>query len=222
MRNVAVVALVAAVLGLVCGSARTAPKPSDIPVSWELEFKFDVPRPIRLEVPGQNQPATFWYMEYTVTNRTGNEQDFMPVFVLYTDTGQVLRAGQGVPGSVFQEIKATLGRPLLMDQADLSSKPLLRGENNARKGVMIFTDIDPKAGAFDIFIGGLSGEMVKIRPPNPVPTITYDDRTDKMKTEMVSEIVLVKTLQLSYSLPGEAAARFKTKAERTKMQWVMR
>ena len=127
-----------------------------------------------------------------------------------------------MPGAVFEQVRAALHRPELMDQADISAKPLLRGANNARKGVMIFTDIDPKAGAFDVFVGGLSGEMVKIRPPNPVPTVTYEVRTGQMKPEMVSEIVMVKTLQVSYSLPGEAAARSKTGAVSVKEQWVMR
>ena len=220
MRYVAIAALGAAVLGLACGDALTAPKPSEVPIKWEFDFTFDTPKPIRLDVPGESQPVTFWYVVYTVTNQGGTEQYFLPNFVLYADTGQILRSGRGVPGMAFREIKKTLNLPLLIDQADIAG-PLLRGKNNARQGVMIFTDIDPKAGAFDIFVAGLSGETVKVRPPNPVPTVVYD-REGKKKVEMAEEIVLAKTLQLSFSLPGEAAARFQTPTTLVQKQWVMR
>lgn len=233
MRNVAIAALGAAVLGVACAIAVTAPKPSDsavnvtppkpsdVAVKWELDFTFDAPRPILLPVPGEAKPVTFWYVVYTVTNHTPREQDFMPDFVLYTDTGQILRSGQGVPGMVFREIKKAINQPLLIDQADLSSKPLLRGDDNAKQGLMIFTDLDAQAGSFDIFVCGLSGETVKIRPPNPVPTVVFD-ANDQRQIEMAAEIVLSKTLQLTFSLPGEAAARFRTAAALQQKKWVMR
>lgn len=227
MRNVAAAALCGTLLlALTCGIAVTAPKPSDIPTSWQLEFKYKEPRPIRVEVPGEKGTATFWYLEYTVTNQTDDEQKFIPNFVLYTDTGQILQAGKDVPGMVFRTIKQQVGEPLLQDLADISSWPLLRGANNAKQGVMIFTDIDPKAGSFDIFVGGLSGETARITPPNPVPTAIYKDAKDFRDSnkivKMQDEIVLRKTLQLRYSLPGEAAARFTTPAKLESKTWVMR
>jgi hypothetical protein len=219
-------ALCAVVLGaLACGIARTAPKPSDLPTTWQLDFKYKEPRPIRVEVPGQKAPVTFWYLEYTVTNQTTDDQGFVPEFVLYTDTGQILRAGKDVPGTVFRTIKQELGEPLLKDLADISG-PLLRGANNAKQGVMIFTDIDPKAGSFDIFVGGLSGETARVTPPNPVPTATYvsaKEFKDSNKAVVMQDvIVLRKTLQLHYSLPGEAAARFQTPAKLVQQTWIMR
>jgi hypothetical protein len=223
MRNVAAAAVCGAMLvALACGIAYTAPKPSDIPTSWQLDFTIDkAPRPIRLEVPGQKGMATFWYLEYTVTNKTDDEQLFVPEFVLYADTGQILRAGQGVPGMVFLEIKKQLNDPLLLDQADISARPLLRGANNARQGVMIFQDIDEKAGAFDIFVGGLSGETLAIFPPNPVPKVVYD-KDNKKQVVMVDKIVLRKTLQLHYALPGAASARNTTPVQLQQKTWIMR
>ena len=221
MKRAAAMASCAAVLaGLACGIATTAPKPSDVPVSWELQFTYKQPRPIQVVLPGQDEPTTFWYMEYTVTNRTEDEQVFVPDFVLYTDTGQILRDGRGVPSLVFRKIKETVSEPLLKDQAGVSGT-LLRGSNNAKDGGMIFRDIDPQSGAFDIFVGGLSGETAIVKPPHPVPVTTIGE-DKKPKTVMKDEIVLSRTLQLNYKLPGEASARFGAKPRLVRKTWVMR
>jgi hypothetical protein len=223
MKNLQAAALVcgAMLLVLLGGSAQTAPKPSDISTSWQLDFQVQDPKPVRLEVPGQKGLVTFWYVEYTVSNQTNEEQVFVPDFVLYTDNGQILRAGQDVPGTVFRSIKETLNEPLLKDQADISGR-ILRGSNNAKQGVMIFRDIDPEAGAFDIFVGGLSGETAVVQLPNPIPMTTYDREKKKQVVEMRDKIVLSKTLDLSYSLPGAASARFKSLPTLLAKTWVMR
>ena len=236
MKNLASLALCGlAVLPLLCAVAATAPssaanpstnpstKPADIPTKWELTFTCGTPKPISVLLPGQKEPNTFWYVEYTVINETNDEQIFVPEFILYTDTGQILRAGQNVPNAVFNTIKSeiVLNEPLLMDTAAISKMPFLRGIDHARKGVMIFTDIDPSAGSFDIFVGGLSGETVHIRPPTPVETVTTD-REGKQHVVMKDEIILAKTLKLHYLLPGEASARSKTTPTLESKTWVMR
>jgi hypothetical protein len=220
MRNVAIAAAGAAVLGAICASAMTAPKPAPVAMKWELDFTFKTPQPIRATLPGSKGPETFWYLEYEVSNSTNSAQFFRPDFVLYTDTGQILESGRGVPGAVFREIKKAMNRPLLTDQANMSG-PILRGANNARQSVMIFQDIDPRAGSFDIFVGGLSGETAKIHLPNPIPTIVVNRKGDN-ETVMVEDVVLAKTLRLSYSLPGEPAARFQTLPRLVEKEWVMR
>ena len=220
MKNLASVALCGlAILALACASAVTAPKPAVVPTQWELGFTFQQATPIRLQIPGDKAPSTFWYVPYTVTNQTPDEQTFVPELVLYTDTGQILHAGKNVPSFVFTAIQKEINEPLLKDQAAVSG-PLLRGANNAKQGVMIFTDIDPEAGSFDIFVGGLSGETVKIEPPNPVGVERWVDGNKRL--EMKSEVFLSKTLQLHYSLAGEAAARFTTLPVLESKTWVMR
>jgi hypothetical protein len=221
MKQVAAALCGLVLLVLVCSRAETAPKPSDVSTSWELNFTCQAPKPIRVTVPGRRDPVTFWYVQYTVTNQTNNEQVFVPDFVLYTDTGQIIRAGQDVPGIVFRTIKQALNEPLLRDQADVSGT-LLRGANNAKQGVMIFTDIDPAAGSFDIFVGGLSGETARIEPPQPVPTQIYDRAKKQTTTVLKDQVVLSKTLQLHYALPGEASARLVTAAALKTKTWIMR
>jgi hypothetical protein len=221
MKNLASAALCGlAVLALLCASAATAPKPQDVATKWELGFESNQPRPIRLQVPGEKTLSTFWYIPYTVTNQTDDEQIFVPEFVLYTDTGQILQAGKNVPSVVFTAIQKELNEPLLKDMVDISKGSFLRGANNARQGVMIFTDIDPEAGSFDIFVGGLSGETVKIQPPNPIGVETRVDGNKRV--EMKSEVFLSKTRKLHYSLPGEASARFTTPPILESDTWVMR
>ena len=214
----AIILLAAAV---VCGSALTAPKPAEVPVKWQLEFTYpEVPRPIQFQTPGSKQKKTYWYFRYTVTNSTGEDQFYVPDFVLYTDTGQLMRAGAGVPTGVFQKIKKVYNDPFLQDPSAITGR-LLQGDDNAKNGVAVFADIDPNAGSFDLFVGGLSGETAVITLPKPIEvTITAaGGKTEKVMRDMVA---LVKTLKLRYSLPGEAASRLLTRPRLVKKSWVMR
>ena len=70
MRQVLALVIVAALLVLSPLSARAGkyPEPSIYPVSWQLGFKHSMPK--RLVVGND----AYWYMTYTVTNKTGMEQ----------------------------------------------------------------------------------------------------------------------------------------------------
>src|SRR5882724_10293577 len=65
------------------------PSPSPYPISWELKFKHSLPKRIVVDVPGYPTPQAYWYMSYTVTNHTDREQDFLPLFELLGDNGQL-------------------------------------------------------------------------------------------------------------------------------------
>lgn len=214
-RSNVLVVLAAAMVAVVAGVALTAPKPAEIPTSWQLDLTFQPPHQIQVVLPGDSRPSTFWYFRYTVTNGTDAEQRFVPDFVLSTDTGQVLRAGQGVSPFVFEAVKEKASEPLLKDQTNIAG-PLLRGADNAKEGVAIFTDIDPEAGAFDLFVGGLSGETSTIKPPLPVISTSYGKSTTK------TSVTLSKTLGLNYKLPGEASARATIVPQLVDKTWVMR
>ncbi len=209
---------------LICmvSPAKPAPKPSEVPISWQLEFHAaDVPHPIRVRVPGKSTPETFWYMRYTVTNRTGEDRIFVPDFVLYTDTGQVVRSGKRVPLIVFETVKKLHNDVLLTNVTGMTGK-ILQGEDNAKDGVAIFRDFDPKAGEFDIFVGGLSGETVELVLPRPIKVVEVDVKTGEKKKVTKTRVVLTRTLHLRYKIPGEQQARFRTKARLAKKTWVMR
>lgn len=200
--------------------AAEPPKPNPVPSAWELNFEFQAPQPITVKLPGDNQAKTYWYMFYTVTNKAGKDQYFAPRFTLYTETGQLLQSGQGVPAGVFAAIQKRHNNVLLLDPTSIIGK-ILQGDDNAKDGVAIFADIDSKARNFDIFVTGLSGESVQVTLPEPVTTtITNDQGTAEQIS--VDKATLFKTLRLAYDLPGEASARARTAPKLVKQEWVMR
>jgi len=199
---------------------RSAPKPRIVPIRWELDFEHQTPQPITVVLRGENRPRTYWYLLYTVTNSTKADQIFVPSFVLYTDTGQVLHAGDKISTGVFAAIQKRHNNPHLRNIAAITGR-ILQGEDNARDGVAIWRDFDGRARAFDVFAGGLSGEQVKIKLPSPVQATAKDDQ-GKTVAVTQSEAILSKTLQLQYTIPGEAPARARTGAKLLKKRWVMR
>jgi hypothetical protein len=212
--------LVAAMIALGVGQAVTAPKPADIPTHWQLEASFYDILPIQVTLGGQDAPRTFWYMRYTITNKTGQDRVFVPEFILYTDTGQVLRAGRSIPGRVFQAIKEQLNDPLLLDLPDMAGR-VLQGEENAKEGVAIWNDFDPNAGAFDVFVSGLSGETVEVPLPKPIRVIETDALGKEVEV-VKDKIILAKSLERHYRITAEAADRSQTALAAASEEWVMR
>ncbi len=200
--------------------ANAAPEPKAIPTEWELDITYDAPQPIRVKVPGENRVETFWYVLYTVTNHTGRDRVFVPQITLFTDTGQILLGSDGIYPSVFAAIKERHNNPYLEDLARISGR-ILQGEDNARDGVAIFRDFDDAARTLDVFIGGLSGETAVVAPPRPVSVVETDIRGRTTKT-LKDEVILHKTLQLTYEIPGEAEARLSTPMRLRETSWVMR
>ncbi|MCY2926721.1 MAG: hypothetical protein NT031_15040 [Planctomycetota bacterium] len=231
MRQAAMaLAALAIVTAMGPGSAMTAPKPSAIPLAWEVEFDSIEPRAIMVQPEGESKPRLFWYLKYTVTNhyhdKEGKTQDLLctPSFTLYTDTGQVIKANMAVPDAVYQQIVKIENDPLMLSPNGMAGKEskLLYGADNAKTSVAILPDFDPAAGQFDIFVGGLSGESRTVTLQQPVTETAKDFITGQPVTTTVDKIVLVKTLQLTYSVPGEAAARKHTAPTLVEKKWVMR
>lgn len=180
----AVIAAVAVAGSLSLPRVFAAPEPSIVPVSWELTFKHGPVERLVMPIDGKNK--TFWYMRYTVINNTGKDILFTPESQLMTDTGQVQTAFKDVPSEVFTKIKELYKNPLLLSQNNILGK-LLQGEDNAKDGVLIFSNVDPNARDFQVFVSGLSGETAEVQNP-----VTHQPA------------VLQKTLILDYSVPGEA------------------
>jgi len=212
---VAAVALTASV-----ASSDAPPKPSVVPISWQLEFDYQSIDSITVVPPGAKQARTYWYVLFTVTNTTKADQMYVPRFDLCTETGQIIRAGEQVPSGVFKAIVKRHNNPLLTGLSEISGR-LLQGEDNARDGVAIWKNFDPKARKFEVFVGGLSGERATIQLPAPVTVVEKGD-DGKARKVTKSEMVLAKTLQLSYSIPGEEAARTKLVPKLLKKKWIMR
>jgi len=208
------------VVGSLCLWAGAAPQPKVIPTEWELDVVYQPPKPIRVHVPGEAAEQTFWYVLYSVTNNTGDDRTFVPQVTLYTDTGQIRQGDEGIYPSVFAAIKNRYNSPYLMDLSRITGK-ILQGEDNARDGVAIFQDFDPAARSIDVFIGGLSGETAVVALPTKVLVDETDVRGETRRA-LRDSLVLHKTLQLTYQVPGEAAARFSVEPRLSNKQHVMR
>ncbi len=220
MRYFVAIPALCLVFALLTASAEPVPKPGVVARSWELEFEYTTPQPFEIQLPGWKEKRTFWYMLYTISNRSGTDRIFVPEFCLYTDTGDVRRGGDRVSAGVFRAIKKRHNNPLLTDMAFITGK-VLQGADNARDGVAIWTDFDHKARGFNVFVGGLSGERKKVKLPKPI-TVTVADENGKEKKATKTEVVLSKTLSLRYFLPGDASARSADTPQLRKKQWVMR
>lgn len=181
--------------------ALAAPEPAIVPVSWELEFKHGNLERLFVTIDGKQK--TFWYMRYTVINNTGKDILFTPSFELVGDTGSTSAAFKNVPNEVFTKLKETYKNTMLESPTGILGR-LLQGADNAKDGVIIFTDVDAQARDFKLFIGGLSGETAEVA--NPV--------TGK-------PVILQKTLELDYNIPGEAIG-IDAKSLLKATKWVMK
>jgi hypothetical protein len=182
--------------------AQEFPKPALYPTSWELDFQPGIPQRIVIEIPGKG-PQAFWYLTYTVTNNTDQEQTFLPVFEMLTNDGQVLRSDRGVPAVVFDRIKER-ERKQFLEPFHRIGGTLLVGEDQARDGVAIWPEPPGRMGRFSIFVEGLSGETATVKIGN-------------------TEEILRKELQLNYHLRGDEVYRGEDELDVDSQRvWVMR
>lgn len=193
-----------------------APEPSIVSKSWELTFRYHDPERIAVNVPGRDKPVTYWYMRYTVENRTEAEHDFYPTFTIVTDTLKVYESEIGVSPEAFQAVKRVWNDALLVEASQIGGK-LLVGEDRARRGVAIWPDIDPEARQFTVYVQGLSGEIARLRNPAYDPSQPEKGRNQRFFT-------LRKTLAVPYGLPGGPSSRDAATPKRLsdEPRWVMR
>jgi hypothetical protein len=190
--------------------ARDFPKPSPYPITWELKFEHDKPKRIFVQSPGDAKPRAYWYLSYTVTNNTDKEQLFLPVFELLTRDGRVIRSDVNVPQRVFDRIKQVEGKRFMEPFTSVGGEIRL-GEDEARDGVAIWPEPDPRMGTFNLFVQGLSGETATLK----------DEKGVEMKNDKGRPIILRKTLELTYQVRGDELAPDADLIDKGS-EWVMR
>ena len=194
---------------------------SDTPVTWQLDFRvLDVIKPIALQLPGEDAARTFWYLRYRITNETGQARQLIPSFDLCTNTGQLFTDRTAVPKTVYDAVKELHNQPLLENLTEVTGQ-ILEGEDNAIDGVAIWPDIDPEAGKLEVYVGGLSGDQIRLKLPVKVKMTRRLPNGESVTVE-TDEVVLRRTLLLVFDIPGEAAARRTTPALLLKKRWMMR
>lgn len=197
----ALLAVVAAALWQTSPSAlATPPEPSARPPRWEL--KFEVVHDLRLlELDNQY----YWFMTYLVTNRTGEDQIFVPNAILATDAGDIVKDGEGVSYEITQRILKLMKQPLLESKNQIIGQ-LKTGKEYAREGLMVW-----KAGSLEdvrdvrVFFGGLSSDTQVVENP-----VTGDDA------------VVRKHLAREYDCPGDPTVEPAHAVELRKQEWIMR
>jgi hypothetical protein len=194
----AVVPLLA--LLIVVGAAVAYPKPAAVPYRWELTFD---PGELRLYTD-PTSGAHYWFFTYTVTNRTGKDQLWAPSFVLFTDTGDVVPAGREVSTQVTEDLLKLLNNKFLEDQNQIIGD-ILQGRENAKEGLVIWPANNLQVNEMSVFIAGISGETARVK--NPVSG---------------AEVILRKTLQRNYLVPGDAARRGTTPVDLVDETWILR
>ena len=200
-----------AVLVTVCGAF---PEPAVLhrPGHWTLDVKFEHPRQIMAQLSGQDQPQRFWYMILNVTNNTSDDVGFYPKFELMTDRFEIIQAGKSVRAEVFRLIKSRHQTKYpFLEYLETADNRILQGPDNARDIAIIWPDFDPEVKAVKLFLGGLSNETAAIAHP-----------VAKDKNRQPLRVILAKTLELSYAVPGTPARRAKAKMAFKTKRWVMR
>jgi len=135
MRQSLALILVAALAGSITAPtfAKT-PQPSIYPISWQLDFKHGSPKRV---VVGTD---AYWYLTYTVTNNTGDEQVFRPDFEMLNKEGKVLKSDRAIPAEVFDKIKSVEGNRLLQPLSKVAGA-LRQGVDQAKDGVAIWPEV---------------------------------------------------------------------------------
>ena len=198
------------------------PEPSPYPIAWELKFEHSKPKRIVVQVPGKG-PRAFWYITYTVTNESDEDQTFLPEFEMLTRDGKVIRSDRGVPVQAFEAIKRKEGNRFLLPTSKIGG--IIRvGEDQSRDGVAIWPEPMAEMGTFSIFVGGLSGETVTLKMVDGKPVrVKPENVSEELKGVKPEDVVILrKTLQLNHVIYGDERFPGIDEVNVKPEQWVMR
>lgn len=213
-RTYIIIGLVAA--GIAACELHAAPRPQTLANTWQLDFNFNDPQRLTVQLSGDASPTTYWYVLYQVTNNTGHDVHYYPSFRLLTDTLKTVEGGANLNPGIYDVIAARHKKeyPFFIAPTKVSGL-LLQGKENARASAVVFRMFDHEANSFTVFFSGLSGEVEKV--PNP----TYN--TSQSETEENQRFFLLrKTLAVTYDLPGDRGTRANARPIRKHREWVMR
>jgi len=208
MRQALCLAFLATFIGVgpAAVQAKQFPEPNIYPISWELTFKHKQPRRI---VVGT---TPYWYLTYSVINKTGQEQVFRPDFQMVTNDAKVIKSDREIPAEAFQRIKSVEGNRFLQPASEIGG-PIHVGDDQAKDGVAIWKEPTARMGSFKIFVGGLSGEFVILKDDQDKPMIDPQTKTP---------VIVRKTLELDYAVYGDEFYPGRDEVHETGTKWVMR
>ena len=203
----ACIACVLAALSLTALAWTRPPEPDPLPKRWQLDIDVGPLRVAMVDIEG-HEPQVYDYMTYRVTNNSGQDLQFAPIFELGTDEGELFRAGRDVPRAVRLELLDRLGNPLLEDQIAILGT-LLQGKENAKDGLVVWPVGDMDIDEVSVYATGFSGETARIELPDP-------------ESGEKREIVLRKTYMVQYDIPGSLELRGSEPLKPRDERWIMR
>lgn len=158
---------------------------------WVLDFRFRAPRVITVDIPGRGRKIC-WYMWYQVFNRTKEPHVFNPRFELVTLDKPGVYVDEVLPSvqEAVRRIEDPLGHQQIKNSVTVGKEPLPPSKPDATPrtvtGVAIWSDVNPDATRFSVFVTGLSNgwSLAEIPPDN-------------------KQVVRRKTLQLNFRKLGD-------------------
>jgi hypothetical protein len=94
---------------------------------------------------------------------------------------------------------------------ELKIRPSLKaGAEEAQDGILIFREVDVQMDAFKVFVTGLSGRFVV----RTLPALVEGEEPE--------EVVLRKTMELNFSVPGDDVRISEDKVYLLKQKWIWR
>jgi hypothetical protein len=158
---------------------------------WVLDFKFNAPRLITVDVPGRGRRLC-WYLKYQVINNTHKPHTFYPDFELVTLDKPGVYPDQVLPEvqEAIRLIEDPTGYQHLKNSVTISDQPIPPSKPLAKptvvNGVAIWDNVEPEANRFSIFVSGLSNgwSLAEVPPDN-------------------KQIIRRKTLQLNFKRLGD-------------------
>jgi len=106
----------------------------------------------------------YWLLVYEVTNETKSDRQWIPSFDLVTDQGEIIHDGDGVPRKVQLYLLKKFKDPLMVAQSDASG-PILQGEENAIRGLLIWKAGSETVKEVQVFASGVSGDTADVIHP---------------------------------------------------------
>ena len=185
------------------------PTPSIAPIAWELDFEYRTPK--RIVVGEGSQPQAYWYMVYRVENNEDSEIFFRPQIDMVTSDGKLIPANDNVPVSAYRAIEQrTRGTELTRPQNMVGN--MLIGEDRGKSSVAIWPEPMAEMGTFNVYVGGLSGEIVRLKDP---------DGNDLMNDDGLP-ITVRKTKQLTFKIRGDQVRPGNDEVLNIDDRWIMR
>lgn len=192
---------------LAIGAGVRPPEPDPLPQRWQLDLVAGPLRVITVNVPDEG-PQPFFYMTYRVTNNSGEDLQFAPIFEIGNEDGDVVRAGVNVPRNVRQSLMELMDNPLLEDQLQIIG-PILQGRENARDGLVIWRAPSLTTDELAVYAAGFSGETQQVEFTDPA-------------TGEIETLTFRKTYMIRYATPGTLVGQGSKPLEVVSERWIMR